>query len=437
MSSLPLWLALAPIALADAPAPDAPAPLAAPTDVAAPAIADAEPRTADPIAETHKRPIPEATGKPKRPGARPGGPSLPPDPDGPRGAMASEEVSDRPYLRPNLQLQMWGTIWDQDEEPQADPAGYGDPEADPGFSIYRARVGVGGSWKQLSYMLRVGAGQAYDALSPRPPAISLVDAYVGGRFQSPAGNTQVVLGTFNVPFSRESQMSSNDLPFQERAVNTNWMAAGRDVGVTLNHRFKWAQISAGAYNGNGFATSGVVNANSDVDPGLLYVGRVELEFLGDSYLTAHDGDALGIGASALYNDELSTDRVGVGVDLFLRLRGFSLLVEGQRETITPDEAPDVVAPEVPEHTVRWGGLAQLAWYGKLPVGYLQPAVRFAYFDDNADVADNGQVGILHAGLMWRNPWPGFDLGATFVHRMELGGRDLPNDTVRMIAGFRL
>ena len=30
-------------------------------------------------------------------------------------------------------LQVWGTVWDQDEEPATDPASYGDPEDDIGF----------------------------------------------------------------------------------------------------------------------------------------------------------------------------------------------------------------------------------------------------------------------------------------------------------------
>ena len=32
-------------------------------------------------------------------------------------------------------VQVWGTVYDQDEDPMADPATYGDPEDDVGFKV--------------------------------------------------------------------------------------------------------------------------------------------------------------------------------------------------------------------------------------------------------------------------------------------------------------
>ena len=56
---------------------------------------------------------------------------------------------------------------------------------------------------------------------------------------------------------------------------------------------------------------------------------------------------------------------------------------------------------------------------------------FATFDDAAAYDDNGDVQLIDAGFTWRNPIPGFDLGAGYIHRAEVHGRTIPNDSVRV------
>ena len=60
--------------------------------------------------------------------------------------------------------QGWATIYDQDESLQADPAGYGDPEDDPGFKLRRVRLGIKGKNDFVKYSLSVGQSGPYDTI---------------------------------------------------------------------------------------------------------------------------------------------------------------------------------------------------------------------------------------------------------------------------------
>src|SRR6185436_13146066 len=63
-------------------------------------------------------------------------------------------------------LQVWGTAWDMDEDEQADPATYGDPEDDVGFKLRRVRIGVDGTQGVFDYVVTIGAESRYDVLEP-------------------------------------------------------------------------------------------------------------------------------------------------------------------------------------------------------------------------------------------------------------------------------
>ena len=66
---------------------------------------------------------------------------------------SAAEPSAIPAPEPTVLLQTFATLFDQDEQRQADPAGYGDPEADIGFSVQRARVGLVGENEHFAYDL--------------------------------------------------------------------------------------------------------------------------------------------------------------------------------------------------------------------------------------------------------------------------------------------
>lgn len=335
-----------------------------------------------------------------------------------------------PWVVPNAQIQTWFTAFDQDEDPQADPGGYGDPEHDVGFNIPRARFGIAGGWNVVDFAVRFGSTRPYDSVETAPTtSIQLVDAWGRVNLPSKGGVTRIMVGQVPIAYSRESMMSSNDLVFQERAVSTNWLAPVRDLGASVSHQYKWVSVSAGVYNGGG-------NLFGDVDPGVQFVGRLDVAAGGDAFRTNDERSTIAFGAGYLYNKEFSLEQHRVNVDLLARYKGLTLFAEGGMAFLSPDDDPTVLPPGVPETTRRMGGLVQLSYYKELPVGAIEPAVRFSYFDDATYLKDNGDVGILHGGMNWREPVPFVDVGAVYIHRMELQGRQTANDSFRIFFGLR-
>jgi hypothetical protein len=351
--------------------------------------------------------------------------------DGDRQAPEDPAEKSRavPLLVPNVQLHSWFTAWDQDESRVADAGGYGDPELDTGFNIRRARFGVNGGFKQVDFSLRFGSGSRYDTLSENPPAVDLVDAWFRASFETTAGTTRLSLGQQRVPLSREQQMSASDLPFQETAVSTAWLSPNRGIGFLASHEIAGFSLSAGVYNGGG-------DFRGNPDNGVSAVVRAEYALGGDTYRVNAGDSAFGIGAAYLYDHAVSTDTHMVEADLIARYKGLTLQLEGEMNILQPVEVPDVLPPDVPVVTRRLGGFAQLSYYRDVGIGAIEPAVRFAYLDDAEHLKDNGDVGILHAGVSWREPIPFLDLGAGYIGRFEFQGADALNDSVRVWAGVR-
>lgn len=340
----------------------------------------------------------------------------------------------------HAQLQTWATVVDQDENPQADPAGYGDPEADPGVSIHRARIGVEGAKDALSWDVTVGYSEPYDALEAfaSPSGIGLVNAWGAWKLDlgDSGDNTLAVsAGLQKVPFAREELISSGDLVFQERSVASQWLSPGYEVGL-LADLVTAPGISAkiGVYNGNGAL-------DGDNNVGKLIVGRAEWA-TGDTYRTwsPKGENAFGIGASVQSNTDVATGTLGLNVDALARLHRVTALVQVTREDQQPRNV-DIAPPPVLAGTVRQGALAQLSYFQPLPTDTnagrgIEFALRGSLFNASTSQLDNGDVGIFHVGATYRDVLPGFDLGAGFIHRQELGGRAIPNDTVRLWAQLR-
>ncbi len=339
-----------------------------------------------------------------------------------------------PWFVPYVQLQTWFTAFDMDEDPQADPGGYGDPEHDLGFTVPRARIGARGGWRFTEFNIGIGHSAPYDALSTANPAVQIVDAWGRLRFDTVAGTTSFMFGNHTSPFSREQNISSNDLVFQERSVSTQWLAPGNDIGATLRHDWKYLSGAVGVYNGSGFNRAPSLFGNDDGGVGV--VARLEGHVGGDTYRTNSTVNAFGIGASYMFNQTFSDSTHRVGVDMLGRIVGLTLLGEFTWNQAGPSDDPTVVAPSLFANTTRMGASGQLSYYAVLPIGALEPAVRFSWMDDDTAVSSNGDVGILHAGVSWREPVPFVDVGAGYVSRFELGGRSIANDAARVWIGLR-
>jgi len=346
-----------------------------------------------------------------------------PAPDG--AAKTKGELIPKPH--PTALIQSWITVYDMDQDRQADPAGYGDPEDDPGMKLRRARLGVEGESDVLKYAVSVGFSAPFDALTTPGSEIELVDAYVG---YAPVKDLWIQGGVSKPPIGREQLMSSSELALAERSVESEWLVPGRDAGVMgdwRTHGDARVRLRAGAYNGNG-------DLLGDNNNGKLVAGRAEFAFgPGRTYQTwgGDKGFTLGVGADGYYNADVSTGTGSAGGDLMLRVAGLSLMAEGRFAHLSPRNT-DVRAPGVFDPVNRWGGLAQVS-YG---IGPVEPAVRFSLFDDNTSAKDNGDVAELLAGVTGHLLDDHARVGAGYVMRMEMGGATIPNDTVRIWTSLR-
>jgi hypothetical protein len=389
--------------------------------------------------------------------------AAPPDPDGesaaPRdtqavggslaasGAIPVASADDRSRGTTHLwgQLQVWTTLWDQDVDAQADPATYGDPEADPGFVLQRGRIGMDGfvpmgdaaGRHQVDYALSVGIAAPFDVLEEAEQDVQLVDGFGRWALPSKVGVSSLGVGLQRIPFSHEALMSSAVLPFEEVAVGTNWLAPGRAVGaigaqaITFSRAEDAPQVllRVGAFDPTGdlFGRSG---------PALLASARVEL-IVGQTYRTfdREKRSALGVGVAALVDERPATSTTSFEADLLARYSLVTVMGEVVTSTISPT-ASDVVDPGIAEETGRLGWLGQLSvWIPIEGAAGVEIDGRYASFDDHTGLDSNGDVGLLHAGATVRNALPRTDLGFTFVHRLE-GTTEVPNDTVRLVAQIR-
>ncbi len=337
-------------------------------------------------------------------------------------------------------LQVMGTVVDQDRDPQADPGGYGDPEADPGLAIQRARLGLDGQHDAMSWQLVFGMSQPYDSIAAQQSssALGLIDANGSYRFGADAGEgvgLSLTAGLQKVPFSREEMFSAKDLVFLDRGVGSYWLNPTREIGLVADLGTSVGlRARAGLFNGNG-------SADGDDNTGKMFVGRVEWG-KGDAYKTwsASAEDAISVGASVLSDTDLATGTLGVDVDALWRSSRTTVWAQGSLATLQPRNV-DVAPPEVLAGTKRVGATGQLSYF--LPLGPapedtdgVEFAARVSWFDAATGVSDNGDVVVGHLGATWRDVRPGLDLGAGFIHREELGGQSVANDTVRVWAQVR-
>jgi hypothetical protein len=338
-------------------------------------------------------------------------------------------AADKPEITPTIQLQVWTTVWDQDEDETADPAGYGDPEHDPGFTIRRGRAGLAAVYGPIDAFVEIGVGAPSDALIATDTDVRIQNAHIRGSQKLGPGTGRISAGLIKVPFSREAIMSSRDLTFQDRAVHTGWMAPIQDLGVLADWEADFGlRVQAGVFNGGG-------NIFSDDGSGLLYGGRLEYS-KGDTYVTSGPADpvAFGAGISAYFDDDIATQTFAFEGDFLLRAWRFHATGEYAQAMISPGDST-VDLPDVLTKTTRRGISGQIGYTQPLGQGGLEIATRIGTFDDATSLQNNGDVAIIHAGATWRDLVPTLDLGVGFIHREELQGRKIANDTIRIWTQF--
>lgn len=348
----------------------------------------------------------------------------------------SESSAMFPKPEPELLIQSWATLYDQDADPVTDPAGYGDPEDDFGFKLRRARIGLGGKSDVIRYDLQFGYSSGFDAV--RPPSSTSVQLIQGDVAYRPVKGLWVSTGFTAVPVSRDFLMGAGDMALGERAVGSQWMIPQRDMGVVIDGRlgedrdgFR-GRMRVGAFNGN-------QRILGDDNPGKLVSARVEgMVGPGNTYETwgKVDGFTLGVAGNFWTNKGLSTEELAFGGDLMLRVEGLAVMAEVVSSTIQPADST-IVPPGVLEDTPRLGTVFQAGY----SVWRLEPVARYSSFDDHRELNDNGDIAIIEGGLTWHGPKDAVRAGAMWVSRLETkageGATQVDNDTARLWLQLRI
>ena len=312
-----------------------------------------------------------------------------------------------------LLIQSWLTAWDQDLKSQSDPSGYGDPEDDPGFKLRRVRAGLLGTDGDFHYGVLFGMSAPADGVLGGSDALEVVDAYGGWDIHRHFGLTA---GVQKVPFGREALVSAKELVFQERSVASNHLTPGREMGVVASVGPDHMGISLGAFNGNG-------SILGDDNAGFLLAARTQ-------YDRALGEGVVSVGVNGMYDAGLATEELGIGVDVALELGPIAVLAEGIALRMEPTHT-DVTSPGVLGSTQRLGAHLQMAY----TIEQWEPAIRVEYFDDDQDASDNGDILQAIVGLTGHFAEDRVRAGAGLVHREELQGKSLANDTARIWLQF--
>ncbi len=344
---------------------------------------------------------------------------------------AAENADKHLDIDPIGLVQLWGTVYDMDVNPQADTTGYGDPEDDTGVKVKRARLGVRAKWGDIDAALVGGAGAKYDAFSEDETNFSLYQASLGWGSVVGACRVKVDAGVIEMPFQADAMISSGELTFEERGMAAEHIADDRGTGISGAVGSKGGGIKGtlGVYN-SGFNPFGDDNLGKSfvfrVDG---KVGKRDTTVLWDPASERH-GAGVGLGAAGLYTIDVSTTTMGAAADVVVRDQGLSLFGEGTVAQIKPT-ATTVTAPEVTDPTMRMGVTGEVNY----AIGRWQPAARVSYYSDSA-LGNWTQVlmGLnMHIGM--KNDPDIVRIGAGYVLRIE--SDPVPNDTVRIWAQAKI
>lgn len=328
--------------------------------------------------------------------------------------------------RPVGLLQLWGTVYDFDQDPQADASGIGDPEDDPGIKVKRLRIGFQDMNGPLIYRLTIGLSSPYDGYNPGEEDVQVIDAVAG--YQVAPWFT-VQMGRSKVPFSRDQIMGASDLTFQERGLGAEYLVPDRALGVVAVGNFKPVKVQLGLFNSGN-------DIFGDNNPGKTVVARAEAAF-GERDTYAFwggngKGPSVGFGASGLWTDDVSTRTFAAGADVLFRVQGLALIVDGTWAQVSPMNT-DIAEPGVLAPTTRLALTTQASYTF---LGILEPSVRFTAYSDEA-LGKYGQFlgGIVLHGGTNLGGYDRFRIGAGYVLRLE--EQKLPNDTVRIWTQVRI
>jgi hypothetical protein len=301
----------------------------------------------------------------------------------------------------------------------------GDVLSRDGFRIRRARLGMSGQLKKnFEYGLEL------DLIDEDSGGNALLDAFVTFK---PVEFAWVRVGAGKLPFSRALMISSGDMQFIERpawvnieaVTGSNMLDPGRQVGIAVGGRVSLFNYSAGVYNGSpGFSVG-------DLNDGLLYVVRLgagQGDILGSEADFARTGLRWSVGLNGYLDQDPEADVRGGGMDLGVKIFGFSFHAEALWAKSVPVTRPESTSSTLDEFE-RWGMYVQAGYLYPLSFGGLELAGRFAMMDENIRVDNEGDLWELTVGLnayLFENQ---LKLMLNYMKREEMEGTSLENDSI--------
>ena len=328
----------------------------------------------------------------------------------------------------------------EDDTTQTDFIGLND-----GFVLANARLTVEGTHKDFGFRISFdGAISNADAINSAnlTARTELRDAY--GQY-APCRWFKVSAGRLKPPFDGESLLSTGELPFVSRAVesrgvqdvegiNVNGLSLNRQIGVMVHsdkifldeREFLGVGYFLAATNGNAGASA--LNDN-DSPAGF---GRLELYYR--DWITLGVAGYLNPRTTGQGPDLIDEDDLGLAVDLLADT--YNVLV-GVQYMQVDTTFPDVEAE--PGRTAR----GYHAWLGyRLPYGVI-PAVRYAFFDPTSDFeAEDSLISSQLAvdeltyvtfGVTWDVPERPVQFRANYTLTLENDARALNNDWFQLLA----
>ena len=284
------------------------------------------------------------------------------------------------------------------------------PNEKSGFRIHRARFGIKGKLIEgklfesvsysFGYYLQAASGREADPTDDLDAEI--IDAYGWVRFD--LGEKVALLdpvtlsvGAGKLDFNRAQMTSSRRLNFILRPWLAEALAPERDVGVSMDGGFKegFVNYSFGVYNGRAESNESIFQG--DDNDKVMFVGRVEVNPLGEPCCYFDDDLKVSIGGGFFYNEPLEAKVLGYTVDAYARWWRLSL--EGGYINVTIE--PDLVGQEIPgvlEEVEKDGFYVQagfFVWPERVEV-----VGRYETFDDNLQPEYTEDIHYITGGVNW-------------------------------------
>jgi hypothetical protein len=345
------------------------------------------------------------------------------------------------WLIPEADLQVWATIVDMDDDARNNPVVVGDPDHRSGFSIRRARFGLGAGLGSLAKM-RITAGwqDRYDALEIRPTGPELVEASFSF---TPFHFIGLTAGYTRMPFGRQEANSSMDLAFFERSMMAEQMSPAREPGVVIGGSIGpkgSAVMPEEAFTYEIGLSNGHSDFTGDLDPEPRISARLQVNLFDkwterESRFPSASPGALSIGGGVTHNRALQANTTTIGADLGVQV--WRVKLQGEFAWSKAEPTFDIEGiPELLATRVSMGWYAQVV-FAVVP-DWFEVAVRVDGYDDNLALDDAGNRLDVTGGVNLLVLKGRLKVQLDYIHREELvDAAKTANDSLIMVLQARL